>query len=431
MIAASPFAQTRIAGEPSKRSKAGAVAFRYALSAAGPVCISVAHFIAALLFLHAFTRAEFGLFSFLLVVVPFCLSLTGAMIGIPMAVAVRNGTMHRSLLATYLKTNLVLGAAAALCVFCLLRLSGAGWMFSFVCAAYGGVMTLRWFARTLTYVRGPARHVLVSDIVYSASLTAALILLRAFHLLTTLAAAEVLFVSCLVALFSFGRRFIGEQIGAVFSGSLGDYRGIWNELARWSAFGVILTELTANAHAYLVTFIAGPAAFAPLAVGSLLMRPVQLVLAAIPDRERPAMARLLASGDRGAARHSVNHFRMAAGAVWLLTAIAAAGFLEWFPQLVLRKGYDPAQALAVLGFFAAITAVRSYRTPESVLLQAAGQFRALALASLWSCPVSFVATLALLIAGGPVISLAGILAGELVVTARVRGAARSWIQSRA
>jgi len=202
-------------------------------------------------------------------------------------------------------------------------------------------------------------------------------------------------------------------------------------LARWSALGVVLTEFTANAHAYLVTFIAGPAAFAPLAIGALLMRPVQLVLAAIPDQERPAMARLLGSGNYAGARHSVNHFRMAAGAVWLLTAIAAAGLLVWFPQFITRKGYDPSQALVVLGFFAAITAVRSFRTPESVLLQAAGQFRVLASVSLWASMVSLATTFLLLLIAGPVISLAGILAGEIVVTVRVRAVAHSWMQSRA
>jgi putative peptidoglycan lipid II flippase len=85
----------------------------------------------------------------------------------------------------------------------------------------------------------------------------------------------------------------------------------------------------------------------------------------------------------------------------------------------------------VLAFFAAITAVRSFRTPESVLLQAAGQFRTLAYATCWSSIVSLAATLAFLVAAGPVLSLAGILAGEIAVTVRVRMAARVWMQSRA
>jgi len=258
-----------------------------------------------------------------------------------------------------------------------------------------------------------------------------LVLLYRFHSLTPSGAVYLLFLSCLLAWLSFRRTYLREQIAVAFTGSLAGYTRIWNEMARWSAAGVVLTEFTANAHAYLVTFIAGPAAFAPLAVGTLLMRPVQLALASIPDRERPAMARLLGSGNYAGAVRSVNHFRIAAVAIWLLTATTASGLLVWFPQLILRKAYDPAQALAVLAFFAAITAVRIFRTPESVLLQAAGEFRALAFASLWSSFVSLAATLALLLVAGPVFSLAGILFGEIVVTARVRRAARAWIESHA
>ena len=430
MIAAAT-AQTSPAEWAARSRNAGAIALRYVVSSAGPVCISAAHFIAALLFLHAFTRAEFGVFSFLLVIVPFCLSIAGAMIGVPAAIAVRHGSMGPSQLGTYLKTNLALGIAAGISVFALMVSSGTGLMFASVAGAYGAVMTVRWFARTLFYVRGPAQRVLTSDLLYGAALIAALVFERRSGSFTPLRAVGTLFLSCFVAWLSFGYRYLREQISAAIYGSLSGYARIWNELARWSALGVILTEFTANAHAYIVTFVSGPAAFAPLAVGALLMRPAQLVLAAIPDRERPAMARLLGSGNYAGAKRSVNHFRIAAGAIWFLTAMAAAGLLLWFPQLILRKGYDPVQALAVLAFFAAIIAVRVFRTPESVLLQAAGEFRVLAFASLWSSAVSLAATFVLLIFAGPVISLAGILLGEIVVAARVRRAAHAWIESRA
>ncbi|HEX3429684.1 MAG TPA: hypothetical protein VHT03_02265 [Rhizomicrobium sp.] len=431
MSTAAPCAPPAVAGDVERSRIAGTVVLRYVLSAAGPVCISAAHFIAALVFLHTFTRAEFGQFSFLLVIVPFCLSLAGAMIGAPAAVAVRHGSMIASELVTYLKTNLALGSVAGVSVCTLMWSSGGGWHFALISGAYGAVMTLRWFARTLTYARGPAYRVLVSDVLYSAFLVAALLLPSHLHRLTPLSAVQILCCSCFLAWLSFGPTYLREQFAAALTGSLGGYVRIWNQLARWSAFGVVLTEFTANAHAYLVTFIAGPAAFAPLAVGALLMRPVQLVLAAIPDRERPTMAILLGSGNYPAAQRSVNHFRMAAGAVWLLTATTAAGLLLWYPQLILRKGYEPSQALTVLGFFAVITAVRSFRTPESVLLQAAGEFRALAFASLFSSMVSLAATLALLIFVGPVFSLAGILAGEIVVTMRVRATADAWMRCRA
>lgn len=428
MTAAASCVPAPVVGHVARIGSPGGVALRYGLSSAGPVCISAAHFIAALLFLHTFSRGEFGQFSFLLVVVPFCLSIAGAMIGAPAALVFRHGSASASLLATYLKTNLALGLAAGTAVCILMRSSGSGWNFALLSGAYGAAMTLRWFARTLTYARGPSVRVLISDVLYSAALVGALLVQRRFDQLTPVSAAAVLLGSCLIAWLSFGRAYLREQLAAAFTASLGGYRQVWNDMARWSALGVVLTEFTVNAHAYLVTFIAGPAAFAPLAVGTLLMRPVQLVLAAIPDRERPVMARLLCSGDYAGARRSVNHFRIAAGAIWFLTATSAAGILLWLPQLILRKGYEPSQALVVLGFFAAITLIRSFRTPESVLLQAAGQFRALAFVGLWSSVVSLAATFVLLLTAGPVVSLAGILAGEIVVSLRVHMAARPWMR---
>ncbi len=63
--------------EPAQSAGLRDVALRYGLSAFGPIAVSGAHFVVSIIFLHAFSRTDFGLFAFLLVVVPFCLSLNG------------------------------------------------------------------------------------------------------------------------------------------------------------------------------------------------------------------------------------------------------------------------------------------------------------------------------------------------------------------
>src|SRR5947209_3611404 len=199
MIAAASCAQTRSTAAPAPDRHLAALARRYALSTAGPICMSAAHFVAAVVFLRAFTRVEFGLFSFLLVLVPFCFSLTGALIGAPAAVAVRQGGMGQSLLSTYLKMNLVIGTGAGSCACLLMWFCGAGWTFCLISAAYAAAMTVRWFARTLTYARGPTQRVLLSDIIYSIILVTALLLSHMFHLLTMLLGVQILFLSCFVA----------------------------------------------------------------------------------------------------------------------------------------------------------------------------------------------------------------------------------------
>ena len=56
---------------------------RYGLSAAGPVAVSAAHFLASLIFLRNLPAHEFGLFSFVMVVVSFGMSLNVSLIVVP------------------------------------------------------------------------------------------------------------------------------------------------------------------------------------------------------------------------------------------------------------------------------------------------------------------------------------------------------------
>ncbi|MGB8366311.1 MAG: hypothetical protein ACLQUZ_17265 [Rhizomicrobium sp.] len=406
------------------------LAARYGLSAFGPIAVSGAHFVVSLIFLHALSRADFGLFSFLLVVVPFFLGLSNALLGASISSAVtQTRALNEENVATHLKASLALAAAAALVVCLLLAAIGTSPGLAVVLGAYGGVMTMRWFARCYAYLTHAPLRSIASDLAYGTLLVAALAALAVTHELTVLRAAIALLGASVCGLAAFGRDYLSRQFWPGVQGSLAAYRSIWSALTRWSLMGVVLTEMTANAHAYLVTLISGPASFALLALGALLMRPVSLVFTALPDLERPAMARAIAGGDLPRAFRIVKEFRTAIGAMWLATILLAGVVLIWFPHLILKKGYDERQAVVVVAFFAAIMAVRVLRTPESVLLQAAGQFRPLANASLWSSVVSLLATLALLLTLGPVASLGGILAGEGLMATNIFALSRRWKRS--
>jgi O-antigen/teichoic acid export membrane protein len=71
-----------------------------------------------------------------------------------------------------------------------------------------------------------------------------------------------------------------------------------------------------------------------------------------------------------------------------------------------------------------VVAIRFARAPESSMLQAAGAFRSLAFASVFSCAFSVIGVLALLLLAGPLWSIAGTIIGELVF------AAWTWRQAR-
>ena len=403
-----------------------AAATRYGTSALGPILISAAHFVAAIVFLHTLPRWAFGQFSFLLVAVPFAMSMCGAMFGAPVARAIREGSISEADTLTFLKANATFSALAGLAIAGLMMATGARVGLAAEFGTYGAAMTLRWFARSYAYSTGRPYRVLWSDLVYSVLVVGGLGILLALHRLWVHTGSAMLLISAVAAFGAFGVGYARSLFHAIFSGRLAAYLTTWRELSRWSLAGVLMSEMTVNAHAYLVTFISGPKAFAVLALGSLLMRPVSLVLAALPDMERPLMARRLAAGGPSAAFRIVKEFRTAAGAIWLATVLLLIGLLTWFPHLIVKDGYEANEVFVVAALSAVIMAVRCFRTPESVLMQAAGEFRKLAGAGVWAAAASLIATLVLLIAVGPIAAMGGILIGELIVMGRVLVLVKAW-----
>ena len=400
---------------------------RYAFNTVGPISIAGAHFLSSLIFLRFLPQAQFGLFSFVLVVVPFALSMTGALFGAAL-VNSANGPvpMPASELAAYMKANLIFAGLAAAAIFGLMIAGTANVSLAAIIALYGALMCIRWFARCHAYAIHQMPRAIVSDLIYSSILTAGVLALAFTHNLTPAFAGSILVLCSTCAVIGFGRQFVRAQVAAVWEGSLRAFLPIWRDLARWSLLGVISTELTANAHAYLVTLISGPQAFALLALGSLFMRPVSLVMTALPDAERATMARALNAGKFGEAMRAVFQFRVAGLTVLAGTSVLAAIIMVWFPQLILKRGYDEASVVAVICIWVAVMAIRALRTPESILLQAGREFKPLASASVNSSVVSLAFTSMLLLAFGPIVSLGGVFAGEAVMALQIFAQARRW-----
>jgi O-antigen/teichoic acid export membrane protein len=407
-------------GAQGALARALAVAWRYGISTIGLTSISAAHFFVSLLFLHALAPASFGLLSFVFVIVPLCLSSAGALLSAPVAAAAaRSGPLDSVELRTLLKANAAFSLLAAVIVGLLVLASGAAPGTAGLFGIYGGAMSLRWFARSYAYATLERARSAVSDVTYSVLLAGGIILLLFLHALSMRSAASVMTLSSCIALIPFGLAFLRRQLAAMSHASLRAYAPIWRDLTRWSFLGVVSTELTANAHAYLVNLVSGANAFALIAVGSLFLRPVLLCLSALPDLERPLMTRQLVEGDYAAAERGVRDMLIATGAVWIGTLALVAALLTWWPGLLLHHEYDERSVVIVTALWATIVAVRMMRSPNALLLQAAGDFRVLARASVHSSVVSVVATGVLLALFGPIASLGGILAGDTVLTAGI------------
>lgn len=400
---------------------------RYAFSTAGPVATSGAHFLASLLFVRNLPASEFGVFSFVLVIVPFCMSIIAALLVLPVNSALGETAEIRDRTeATCLKLNLALTALAGMAVLAFLLTARAPLTEALLLAMFGAILTYRWFARCFAFVKGRAGAAIASDLTYAGTLVAGLGALLFTRHVEFLPASLLLMGAAAAGLLPFGKAFFQDQIAAIGRGRLNDYRAIFRDLTRWSLFGVVLTELTVNAHAYLVTFISGPGPFALLAVGQILMRPASLVQSALPDLERPRMTRAIAAKDNCTLARLLRDFRVALVAVWFATAVLASAILIFAPQLLLKKGYAQYDVLLVTLITALIMLVRSFRTPPATFMQAAGEFKALVGIGVYTSVISITLTLGFLLFLGPIASLLGILTGEIIILLRLNRMMADW-----
>jgi O-antigen/teichoic acid export membrane protein len=397
---------------------------RYGVSTAGPVAVSGAHFLASLIFLHALPAREFGLFSFVMIVVAFGMSATASLIVVPITQNIVIGDAR--IRPTCFKMNWLVCLAFGILLFAALAASGATPGRAALLGLYGAAFSFRWFARSIAYIDGRVGAAITSDALYSAVLLGSLGVLVFTGRMNFAHGSETLLAAAVLAVLPFGARFFRDQFAALRAGRLRDYLPVFRDMSSWALLGVALTEITVNAHAYLVTFIAGPGSFALLALGMLLMRPASLVQSSLPDLERPAMARAIAANNLSTLSRIQRHFTYGLAAAWAANMLLCAGLLIFFPGLLLKKGYALHDVEMVAIISAAIMAVRTLRTPLAVMLQAAGEFKALAGIGATSGFFSVAATLILLLAFGPVASLGGIVLGELVIVLRIYPMARNW-----
>ncbi|HEV2651265.1 MAG TPA: hypothetical protein VGU69_08405 [Rhizomicrobium sp.] len=412
---------------PGSGRRLAATAGRYGLSAAGPIGISGAHFIAAALVFHSQSPALFGLFSFVMTIVPFAIGAVGSLVGAPTTIGIRQrGYVDARELATFQKINLIIAAFVVAIVSASLILSGLGPFAAILFGLYGAVMSLRWLGRIYAFSMQTPVRATASDIIYGVIVLGGLGVLSIMDRLSMPLVAGTMLVASLVSLVAFDFGYVRQQIWPSSAGRIADYAPVWRDLTRWSVLGVVATEITVNAHAYFVTFFSGPQAFALLALGSFLMRPASLVLSSLPDLERPVMARAIGAGTPARAYRAVTEFRVAASIVLVATIALSAALLTFAPGILLKKGYGLEDAIVVIAIWSVIMAIRTLRQPDAVFLQAAGLFKPLANAAIKSSIVSLIAVPVLLFASGPIPSLLGIAAGDLVMTADIVLLVRRW-----
>ena len=375
-----------------------------------------AQFLLALTLLQLLPPREFGIFSFLLVISQLSWGLWSALFCAPLPVIAYGDKAHDAerMVSALFSSNLA-GAVASMPLFGLLAWAfGAPAHGALLFAAYGGIGLLRWFARSYAYVAQEPGRTIASDLGYATVLIVGAV---GFHFSgrTSLTSAYgLLLLGAAVGMLPFGVAFLKRQFSGVSIAAFTAYGSIWKRHSGWSLLGVVSTEATANSHAYIVTALLGPTQFAPVAASTLLTRPIGVAMNALSEWERPRMAAAIAERRMDDVRRAARHFRIALGAAWLGTAAVAGIVLILSPRLLFPSQYDLHFIARAAALWMLVALVRILRTPESTVLQASGEFRRLAIVTIYSAAVSIIAVVVMLWAGGVLWSIVGILIGEML-----------------
>lgn len=402
--------------------------WRYGVALIGPVGVAGAQFLLSLVLVRQLDPVAFGRFSFLLVAAQLSWGIWSAIFCAPLPQLIAPGGAERdpAALRGTLTANL-LGVGAGLPLFAALALALGEEPFAAVLfALFGAVALLRWFGRAYAYAIGRPLRAAASDLTYAGLLGAGVLGLVLLGAGGTRDAFLLLAAATVVGLVPFGRGYLTRQLRAFRPSSLAAYRPTWREHARWSMSGVLTAEATANAHSYMVTLLLGPNAFAPVAASALLVRPTAVAGNAFTEFERPRLAEAIRGGDERRLATIMRQFAQAMALAWGVTAIAIVAVMATAPGLI----FPPHYAVPMLATGAALWMIsagaRMLRTPAGTLLQAAGAFRPLAMASLWSSLVSLTAVAALLFAAPPLWTIAGVALGEIAGAVLILREARRW-----
>lgn len=399
---------------PPEKKPLRATLARFGLASMSSAAVSVSHLLVQLVAVRRLEAAEIGTLAFLLVIIQFGYGLSNALVSTPYAIAVnqREDGAEQGF-DFFFPMNLLLALSQGLLC------AAIGWAMvgPWAALAFGlaGVFSLlRWFGRANAYAHHTPGGAAISDMVYAllviAGVGATLAVGARIELFGAVLAGAGLF-----ALIPFGAGFLARHRPVGLGRALAAYRPVWKRQSAWTLIGVITTEATSNAHSYIVTLFAGPAAFAPIAVGMLFFRPVNVCITALTQLERPRMARAVGKGDDKSARGSARAFLAALVVIWVATAITAALILWFFPQVIIKPTLSVQTVMIAVALCAALSLVQCLQAPMSVLTQARGAFKPLAATSVRSCFVGVGAVIAITLLAPSVYTIGGVVLAQLVM----------------
>jgi O-antigen/teichoic acid export membrane protein len=389
----------------------------FILSLGGEGVQSGFHFVLNLILIRLLAPYDFGIFAIAFVLGGIALNYGNALVSVPAAV-------HMPRLKSPGAVNyqdVVFGSIALMFAAVIAAVIALGLMITIghgteavAAGAFVGLWMLRNHVRTALFARHRMPAATLSDLSYTISgvvLVAVALWLdqegeRVTSVLAALAGANLVAIG--IALRALAR------VRVSFRRSVWRrYRKIWADIA-WSLFGSTTWNIQSQALTFLVAAIAGPAAYAPIAAGLVLFSPLRPAVNAFINVFRADFVTALA--ENRYRRLRVTLYSVCAMIVLACIAAGAGVFVLW-PFLdahIFAGKFDHASMPLILTLSGLMSVIYlTYNVPLA-LIQAAGHFKPVALATTCGALVGLGTVSVLLSVTSVAWSLAGVVAGEAV-----------------
>lgn len=206
-------------------------------------------------------------------------------------------------------------------------------------------------------------------------------------------------------------RLLGLRLVAPLIARIRGYGSLWVE-TRWALLGSTTTFAQSQAHSVIVSTAAGPAAFAPLAAGQVVLAPLGIASFALQNAMLSRMSIAISRSDFAAGRLIAVFMTLILLATLAVLGVLALVFWDLIWEALFRVKYSAYPMGWLVFAFWCIGFVRALYAAPSCLLVALREFRSLALASLFGGIVSL-GCVAIILQFAPFYwTVLGVLVGE-------------------
>lgn len=382
----------------------------------GGIAIAISSLVIALLLLKEDGAEAFAVFSLYQLTWTFSLSASTAILSTSVLnLWSEDGEDSESGIKSYFLANTLYSFIAALLQAVIVYISSSSIA---AASAYGmatGFGVFRWFIRSFMNIAGENDYVGRSDAffsVFSLSLVG-IAYLSGFFSLETVGL-------CLIAANIFSLTFLGSRMwGAYFTGQLkvglGQFWAGFRKRGGYACVAAVCTDILNNSYAYIITFIYGAAAYAPVAFAYLLYRPAVLAYSTITPLIRPRLLNILQKKNRVAIDKFT--FIYIAGFSALITLNGVAGYFLYpfiLDSMAITEG-DRGDPTALMLVFGVVLLLRLSRTALSLILQVGDRYRENLFSILAGAVVYALIVLMMSINGlSPILIVAAMSVGEVI-----------------